>query len=148
MAPRKRPFHTASDAEIKAGEVADVYFQRTVEILVARGDRKRVKAEVYLKSLPEDWDWGVLAGIEEAAALLEGVPVDVRAMDEGSVFAPYQPVLTLEGVYVEWAQYETALLWKHLRQTCRHELASGELGLIPYTVLTEGSEQQGTRSKE
>jgi len=110
MAPRKRSFHTASDAEIKAGEVADVYFQRTVEILAARGDRKRVKAEVYLKSLPEDWDWGVLAGIEEAAALLEGVPVDVRAMDEGAVFAPYQPVLTLEGVYVDWAQYETALL--------------------------------------
>jgi nicotinate phosphoribosyltransferase len=111
MAPnRKRPFHTASDAEIKAGDIADVYFQRTVEILVARGDRKHVKAEVYLKSLPEDWDWGVLAGIEEAAALLDGVAVDVRAMDEGTVFAPYQPVLTLEGVYVEWARYETALL--------------------------------------
>jgi nicotinate phosphoribosyltransferase len=110
MAPRKRSFHTASDAEIKAGEVADVYFQRTVEILAARGDRKRVKAEVYLKSLPEDWHWGVLAGLEEVAALLEGVAVDVRAMDEGTVFAPYQPVLALEGVYVDWAQYETALL--------------------------------------
>jgi nicotinate phosphoribosyltransferase len=111
MAPnRKRPFHTASDAEIKAGEISDVYFQRTVEILAARGDRKHVKAEVYLKSLPEDWDWGVLAGIEEAAALLEGVRVDVRAMDEGTVFAPYQPILTLEGVYVDWAKYETALL--------------------------------------
>src|SRR5438094_2660188 len=111
MAPApKRLFHTASDADIKAGEVSDVYFQRTVEILQARGDRKRVKAEVYLKSLPEDWHWGVLAGIEEAAALLDGVPVDARAMDEGTVFAPYQPVLTLEGVYVDWAQYETALL--------------------------------------
>src|SRR5262245_27391961 len=105
MAPRKRSFHTASDAEIKAGEVADVYFQRTVEILAARGDRKGVKAEVYLKSLPEEWDWGVLAGIDEAAALLEGVKVNVRAMDEGTVFAPYQPVLSLEGVYLDWAQY-------------------------------------------
>jgi nicotinate phosphoribosyltransferase len=111
MAPnRKRAFHTASDAEIKAGEVSDVYFQRTVEILAARGDRKHVKAEVYLKSLPEDWHWGVLAGIEEAAALLEGVPVDVRAMDEGTIFAAYQPIMVLEGVYVDWAQYETALL--------------------------------------
>jgi len=111
MAPnRKRTFHTASDAEIKAGEVSDVYFQRTIEILAARGDRKRVKAEVYLKALPEDWHWGVLAGIEEAAGLLDGVPVDVRAMDEGTVFAPYQPILTVEGVYVDWAQYETALL--------------------------------------
>src|SRR4029077_1224312 len=54
--------------------------------------------------------WGILAGIQEAAMLLEGLPVDVRAMDEGSVFEPYQPVLVIEGTYVEWAQYETALL--------------------------------------
>jgi nicotinate phosphoribosyltransferase len=106
----KRPFHTASDADIKRGEVSDVYFERTIQILKARGDRKRVKAEVYLKSLPEDWHWGVLAGIEEVAALLDGVAVDVRAMDEGAVFAPYQPVLTVEGVYVDWGAYETALL--------------------------------------
>jgi nicotinate phosphoribosyltransferase len=106
----KRLFHLASDAEIKAGEVHDVYFSRTVEILRRRGDRKRAKAEVRLKSLPEDWSWGILAGIEEAAALLGGLPVDVTAMDEGTVFHPYEPVLTIEGVYVEWAQYETALL--------------------------------------
>jgi nicotinate phosphoribosyltransferase len=112
MAPKdsKRPFHTASDAEIKNGEVYDVYFERTVQILNARRDRKRVRAEVYLKALPEDWEWGVLAGIEEAAALLEGVPVDVQAMDEGTIFGPYQPIMTLEGVYVDWAEYETALL--------------------------------------
>ncbi len=105
-----RSFHTASDAEIKRGEVSDVYFARTVQILKARGDRHRVKAEVYLKSLPAEWQWGVLAGIEEAAALLEGVPVDVVAMHEGTVFRPYEPVMVIEGTYVEWAQYETALL--------------------------------------
>src|SRR5688572_7130042 len=110
MAPRQRTFHTASGPANKAGEGADAHFPRTVEILAARGDRKRVKAEIYLKSLPEDWHWGVLAGIEEAAALLEGVSVDVKSMDEGTVFAPYQPIMALEGVYVEWAQYETALL--------------------------------------
>jgi nicotinate phosphoribosyltransferase len=110
LAHSKRPFHTASDAEIKSGEVSDVYFARTVEILNRRRDRKRVMAEIYLKSLPEDWRWGILAGIQEAAALLEGLPVDVRAMDEGAVFEPYQPVVVIEGTYVEWAQYETALL--------------------------------------
>src|SRR5881628_3309046 len=109
MTTPRRPFHTASDAEIKRGDVSDVYFERTVEILRHRNDRKRVKAEVYVKSLPDDWQWGVLAGIQEAAALLEGVPVTVRAMDEGTLFAPYQPVLVLEGTYVEWAKYETAL---------------------------------------
>lgn len=110
MRTPKRPFQTASDAEIKSGEVSDVYFARTVEILTRRNDRKRVMAEIYLKSLPEDWQWGILAGIQEAAALLEGVPVNVRAMDEGAVFEPYQPVMVIEGMYVEWAQYETALL--------------------------------------
>ncbi|PYM33294.1 MAG: nicotinate phosphoribosyltransferase [Candidatus Rokuibacteriota bacterium] len=65
---------------------------------------------MYLKSLPEDWRWGVLAGVEEAASLLEGLRVDVLAMDEGTLFEPYQPVLRIEGTYVEWAQYETALL--------------------------------------
>ena len=106
----KRPFHSASDAEIKSGEVSDVYFARTVQILTHLGDRKRVQAEVYLKNLPDDWQWGILAGLEEVAGLLEGVPVDVRAMDEGTLFEPYQPVLRLEGTYVEWARYETALL--------------------------------------
>ena len=106
----RRPFHTASDADIKSGDVSDVYFSRTVQILKYRGDTQRVQAEVYLKSLPDDWPWGVLAGVEEAAGLLEGVPVDVWAMDEGTLFAPYQPVLRLEGTYVEWAQHETALL--------------------------------------
>src|SRR3989441_340788 len=106
----KRPFHTAADADIKSGEVSDVYFTRTVQILTHLNDRKRVKAEIYLKSLPEDWEWGILAGIEEVAALLEGLPVDVAAMDEGLVFEPYQPVLRIEGTYVEWAKFETALL--------------------------------------
>jgi nicotinate phosphoribosyltransferase len=106
----KRRFQTASDADIKRGDIADVYFDRTVEILTARNDRKRVKAEVYVKSLPADWRWGILAGIEELAGLLEGVPVDVRAMDEGTVFEPYQPVITVEGTYVDWARYETAIL--------------------------------------
>jgi nicotinate phosphoribosyltransferase len=106
----RRPFHTATDADIRSGEVSDVYFARTVQILTHRNDRKRVKAEVYLKSLPDEWQWGILAGIEEVAALLEDVAVSVSAMDEGTVFSTYQPVLTLEGVYLEWAKYETALL--------------------------------------
>ena len=109
--PSRRFFHLATDAEIKAGEVHDVYFGRTVQILRQRGDDKRAKAEVRLKSFPlGDWRWGILAGIEEAAALLEGLPVDVWAMEEGTIFGPYEPVLAIEGTYVEWAQFETALL--------------------------------------
>jgi nicotinate phosphoribosyltransferase len=108
--PPKPPFHLAAQDDIKSGGVTDVYFNRTVQILRARGIRKHAKAEVRLKSLPADWSWGILAGLEEVARLLEGVPVTVTAMDEGTVFGPYQPVLTIEGVYVDWAEYETALL--------------------------------------
>src|SRR5207249_11490852 len=104
----KRPFHTAADADIKSGEVSDVYFTRTVQILSHLNDRKRVKAEVYLKSLPEDWQWGILAGIEEVAGLLEGLPGDGAAVDEGRLFGPYQPGLRIGGTYREWADYETA----------------------------------------
>ncbi|HUG37206.1 MAG TPA: nicotinate phosphoribosyltransferase [Candidatus Limnocylindrales bacterium] len=107
----KRSFHIADEADIKAGEVSDVYFARTVQILKARGVQSRVKAEIRLKSFPQlDWKFGVLAGIEEAAALLQGLPVNVWAMDEGTLFAPYEPVLVVEGTYVEWAEWETALL--------------------------------------
>ncbi len=107
----KRAFHTASEPEIKAGQVSDVYFQRTIQILKAKGITKRVKAEIRLKSFPQaDWSFGILAGIEEAAVLLEGLPVDVWAMDEGTIFGPHEPVLVIEGTYVQWAEYETALL--------------------------------------
>src|SRR5256712_11797841 len=104
----KRPFHTAPDADIKRGEVSDVYFARTVQILTHRGDKKRVKAEIYLKSLPEDWRWGILAGVEEAAALLEGVAVDGWGVDEGAVVGPRQPGLRIEGTHLEWGPYGTA----------------------------------------
>ena len=107
----KRAFHTASEPEIKAGRVSDVYFQRTIQILKAKGLTKSVKAEIRLKSFPQaDWKFGILAGIEEAAALLEGLPVNVWTMDEGTIFGPDEPVLVIEGTYVEWAEYETALL--------------------------------------
>ena len=59
----KRAFHTATDLEIKAGDVSDVYFSRTIQILKAKGLRQRVKAEIRLKSFPQpDWKFGVLAG--------------------------------------------------------------------------------------
>ena len=109
-APPRRPFHLASDDEIKAGKVSDVYFTRSVEILRKRGISTRAKAEVRTKSLPADWGWGVLAGIEEVARLLEGIPIDVIAMDEGMLFRPFEPVLALDGIYTEWAEYETAIL--------------------------------------
>ncbi|MBI5166699.1 MAG: nicotinate phosphoribosyltransferase [candidate division NC10 bacterium] len=103
-------FHTAKDEDIKTGGITDVYFVRTVEILERKGVNKHAKAEVILKSFPKGWRWGVLAGVEEVGALLQGLPIHVEAMEEGAIFDVNQPVMVLEGKYVDYAVYETALL--------------------------------------
>jgi nicotinate phosphoribosyltransferase len=103
-------FHTSRDEDIKAGRITDVYFLRTVEILTRKQIDTAVAAEVTVKSLPGSWRWGVLAGIEEVATLLEGLPVDVDAFPEGTSFRATEPVLTIRGRYRDWAQYETAVL--------------------------------------
>ena len=103
-------FQTAKDEEIKAGQITDVYFVRTLEVLKRRGITHRVLMEVMLKSFPPGYSWGVLAGIEEVATLLTGLPVAVQTFPEGSLFGTMQPVLTIEGRYVDFAHYETAIL--------------------------------------
>lgn len=101
-------FFTADFDDIRLGRVTDVYFERTRRILEARGIRKRVRAEFAAKSLPGGW--GVFTGLEEILALLEGLPVSVRALPEGSVFRPFQPVLEIEGVYNDFCRLETPVL--------------------------------------
>ncbi|UCC73465.1 MAG: nicotinate phosphoribosyltransferase [Gemmatimonadota bacterium] len=103
-------FHIATPEQIKAGAVSDVYFQRTAAILDAKGIDAHVRAEFTAKSLPDDWEWAVLAGLAEVAHLLEGISVNVRAMEEGAVFRPLEPVLEIEGSYRGFGVYETAIL--------------------------------------
>ncbi|MDK2913635.1 MAG: nicotinate phosphoribosyltransferase, partial [Thermococcaceae archaeon] len=105
-----RDFYIAHEEDIRAGRTTDVYFIRTQKILREKGIRKKVFADVSTTSLPHGWKWGVLAGIEEVAKLLEGLPVNVYAMPEGTIFHPYEPVLQIEGYYDEFGIYETALL--------------------------------------
>ncbi|MCD5397850.1 nicotinate phosphoribosyltransferase [candidate division NPL-UPA2 bacterium] len=100
----------ASEKEIKAGKVSDVYFSRAVEVLRAKGIDKYVKAEIRAHHLPGDWDWAVLAGIEEASHFLKGVKVKVLAMEEGTVFHAGEPVLLIQGNYLRFATAETSLL--------------------------------------
>lgn len=103
-------FHIASPDQIRAGSVVDIYFQRTRQILDAREIDRRVRAEFVAKSLPQDWDWAVFAGLEELLHLLEDVNVNVRAMEEGQVFRRLEPVAEIEGNYREFAVFETAAL--------------------------------------
>ena len=111
MADKAGPrFHVASPEEIRSGRVTDVYFERGKEVLEAEGENPEVVAEVRTTGLPGEWPWGIFAGLEEAVALLEGRDVEVRALPEGSLFLPEEPVLTVEGGYLEFGVLETALL--------------------------------------
>ena len=105
-------FHTASEEEVLRGDVTDVYFARAVEILNRGKIEKRVKAEFVVKSFPDDCPWAILAGSEELLALIEqrSLSLNVRAVREGTIFHPNQPVLEIEGRYVDFCVFETAFL--------------------------------------
>jgi nicotinate phosphoribosyltransferase len=105
-----RRFNTASEEEIRNAEVADVYFHRTMEVLRARGlENTPVHVEVAYKTSDED-AWFVVAGLDEVATLLEGVGVEARAVPEGTICRPNEPILTLSGPYGAFAEHETAIL--------------------------------------
>jgi len=103
-------FHIADPMDIKAGKYTDVYFTRTMEVLKAKKIDKWVKAEFIAKRFPEDYGWGVLAGIEETAYLLKDLKVNARAMKEGTIFRAYKPVMEIEGMYTDFGLYETSIL--------------------------------------
>lgn len=100
----------ADSQEIIDGKITDVYFERTREILVAKGIDKEAKVEIRVKSFPENCAWGILSGIEEVVELLKNKNVTVEAMAEGTVFYPNEPVLTIQGRYLDFAILETAIL--------------------------------------
>src|SRR5215203_2910877 len=103
-------FNTASEEEIRNAAVAVVYFHRTMEVLRARGlEVTPVHMEVAYKTSDPD-EWFVVAGLDEVAQLLEGVEVEARAVPEGTICRPNEPVLTLSGPYSAFAEHETAIL--------------------------------------
>jgi nicotinate phosphoribosyltransferase len=131
-------FHTADPEDIRSGKVTDVYFSRTLEVLKAKGIDKRVRAEFFAKTLPDGYTWGVLAGIEEAARLMEGKKVNIRSMREGEVFMPWEPVMEIEGMYQDFCVFETALLGLLCQasgvatKSARIRLAAGERTVVSF----------------
>lgn len=105
-----RMFLTADPKDILAGKVTDVYFERALAILKAKKINPVVKAEVIAKSLPNNWRWALFTGIGEALELMQHLKTKIRAMIEGTVFYPYEPVMEIEGRYQDFCVYETALL--------------------------------------
>lgn len=108
----RRPRIYASSLDgIRAGQVTDVYFVRAREVLSASSVLgRRVTADVHAYSLPAGYRWAVFAGLEEAAAILEGRRVDVYAMREGEIFRPIEPVMEVSGPYGEFGVYESSVL--------------------------------------
>jgi len=104
-------FHIANADDIKKGRLTDIYFKRTEEILKAIGKNPVVKAEIFLKGFPDGYRWGILAGIEETIKLLSDIDkISIRCMPEGMVFKDFQPVMVIEGKYLDFGIYETAIL--------------------------------------
>jgi nicotinate phosphoribosyltransferase len=111
-----RLFWLANEREIKEAKTTDIYFLNTKEVLTKNHIDSEVVMEVYARDLPENATWGVLSGVYEVAKLLEGLPVDVWAFDEGAIFladgrgALYEPVMTISGRYRDFVEYENPVL--------------------------------------
>jgi len=101
-------FDIVSSEAIREGRATDAYFDRTVEALEHADRNPHVVAEVTADQFP-DGEFEVLAGLNDTARLLEGLDIDVYALREGRLFDG-GPVLRIEGRYLEFAVYETALL--------------------------------------
>jgi nicotinate phosphoribosyltransferase len=111
-----RLFWLANEREIKEAKTTDIYFLNTKEVLTKNHIDSEVVMEIYARDLPENATWGVLSGVYEVAKLLEGLPIDVWAFDEGSIFvadgmgALYEPVMTISGRYRDFVEYENPVL--------------------------------------
>ena len=104
---------------LRAGYYSDAYFVSTKQLLEAEGRHPRVLMQVFQKH------HSLLGGIDEAIAVLEvgsghvgedGVwlpgwdNLEVHALYEGDEIEPFEPVMTIEGDYAEFAHLETVYL--------------------------------------
>lgn len=107
-------FNIATEDDIKSGLTSDIYYLNTKNVLDAKGIDNKVTAEVTVGRLPEKWGWGVFCGLEEVLRLYEGLPVDIFALREGTIFPAKDrrgfrlPLLFVVGKYCDFVSVETA----------------------------------------
>src|SRR4030042_5105487 len=99
-------FETVGDETIKQGRCTDIYFVRTEEMLCREDINPAVSMEVTAAGLPDSW--AVFCGLSDVITLLEGLPVTVDAMPEGTIFFPHEPVIRISGNYLNFCRFETA----------------------------------------
>lgn len=110
-------FRTASDDEIKEGLTTDIYFVRTKRVLEKLGlDQTHVILDISFDRYPYNWSWGVISGIYETISLMEGLPIDLYFIEEGTLIPPRDfkgnrmVIGYVEGPYGPFSVYETPLL--------------------------------------
>src|SRR3990172_1773501 len=84
--PPDRMFWVARDDEVKSARTTDVYLRYGSTVLEKSGVDPEVTMEVYARAVPYPENWGVVLGIYEVAKLLEGLDLDVDAMEAGGLF--------------------------------------------------------------
>jgi nicotinate phosphoribosyltransferase len=111
--------------KMRGGYYSDAYFTFSREVLEHDGHRPRVLMQVFQR------DHSVLGGIDEALAILRlcaGRTVDgrwengwdelqVRALFDGDLIEPWEPVLEIEGDYSMFCHLETLYLGVLARRT-------------------------------
>ena len=111
-----RLFWMPKEQEIKDGVSTDIYFEYARDALRFAGINPKVTMEVFTRKNPFGARWAVVCGVYEIAKLLQGLPVDVDAMEEGEVFltdptvAINEPVVRITGRYQDIAIYENPIL--------------------------------------
>jgi nicotinate phosphoribosyltransferase len=102
--------------KMRAGWYTDAYFNYTRDTLLEDGRHPRVVMQVFQKE--KAW----LGGMDEAIAILKLCSYDfegleVRALFDGDVIDPYEPVMHIEGDYTAFAHLETPVLGTLARRT-------------------------------
>ncbi len=111
-----RLFWMPNEEEIKDAVTTDVYFEYARDALKSADINPVVTMEVFTRKNPFGSNWAVVSGIYEVAKLLQGLPVDIDAMEEGEVFltdpefAVNEPVLRITGRYQDFGVYENPVL--------------------------------------
>ncbi len=101
-------FDIVPESAIESGRATDAYFLRTENVLEHVGRNPEVVAEVAADQFPTG-EFDLLAGVKDAASLLEGHDIDVDSLPEGTLFDG-GPVMRIEGPYLEFCRLETSLL--------------------------------------
>ena len=100
-----RRLFSAEHSEIMSGKVTDIYFAKAEYLLRKAGlDRTKVIADIHCS------DEGVLVGVEEVRKFLNGLDIELRALEKGSTISRKETIMQISGAYGDFCVHETAIL--------------------------------------